>query len=317
MKRLKNSISCGRLLQDEADDVFQHVLGQVHVVAQVGEGDLRLDHPELGSVALGVGIFGAEGRAEGINRVEGQAKAFDVQLAADGQVGLLAEEILAEIDHFLFIPGRVFQVQGGDAEHLPGAFAVAAGDDRRVHVDEVAFLEKTVDGVGQQAAHPEDGHEGIGARPQVGDGAQELEGVALFLQRVIQAGQADHFDRVGFQFEGLPGRRRRHQLARDFQSRTEREFIDFAEIGQVVAIDDLQVLETGAVVQFDESEILRFALGADPAAHFQFPFQQRCVIGKNFLDGRPAHGLTSIKTNCSAKFPSGQITFPFICDAPY
>ena len=127
-----------------------------------------------------------------------------------------------------------------------------------------------MDGVGQQAAHAEHGHEGVGARPQMGDGAQELEGVALFLQRVIQCRQADHFDRVRFQLEGLAGGRRGQQLARDFQSGTEREFGRFAEIGQVVAVDDLQVFETGAVVQLDEGEIFRFALGADPAAHFQF-----------------------------------------------
>ena len=50
------------------------------------------------------------------------------------------------------------------------------------------------------------------------------------------------------------------------------------EIGQFVAVDDLQVLEAGAVVQLDEGEILRFALGADPAAHFQLLIQQLFVM---------------------------------------
>jgi hypothetical protein len=35
--------------------------------SQVGEGDLRLDHPELGEVAAGVRVLGAEGRAEGVD----------------------------------------------------------------------------------------------------------------------------------------------------------------------------------------------------------------------------------------------------------
>jgi hypothetical protein len=33
------------------------------------------------------------------------------------------------------------------------------------------------------------------------------------------------------------------------------------------------------------------------------------VVRENLLDGRPAHGLTSIKGNCSAKPPRGQIRF--------
>ena len=33
------------------------VLSALHVVLQVGEGDLELDHPELGEVARGVGVL--------------------------------------------------------------------------------------------------------------------------------------------------------------------------------------------------------------------------------------------------------------------
>ena len=36
--------------------------GQLSGPITVGEGDLRLDHPELGEVAAGVGILGTEGR---------------------------------------------------------------------------------------------------------------------------------------------------------------------------------------------------------------------------------------------------------------
>ena len=44
----------GAAAHDVADNVFEHVLGEVHVVGQVGEGDLGLDHPELGRVARGI-----------------------------------------------------------------------------------------------------------------------------------------------------------------------------------------------------------------------------------------------------------------------
>ena len=42
----------------------------------VGEGNFRLDHPELGGVAGGVGGFGAEGRAEGVDVAEGHERSI-------------------------------------------------------------------------------------------------------------------------------------------------------------------------------------------------------------------------------------------------
>ena len=39
---------------------------RVHLIRQVREGDLRLDHPELGRMARCVGILGAEGGAEDV-----------------------------------------------------------------------------------------------------------------------------------------------------------------------------------------------------------------------------------------------------------
>ena len=58
-------------------------------------------------------------------------------------------------------------------------------------VDEAAFLEEAVDGEGEAAADAEDGAEEIGARAEVGDAAEELEGVAFFLERIGFVGWAD------------------------------------------------------------------------------------------------------------------------------
>ena len=60
-----------------------------------------------------------------------------------------------------------------------------------------------------------DGAEGVGARPQVGDGAQELEGVALLLERVrLRVGAAVDDDALGVDFGGLALGGRRLHLAR-------------------------------------------------------------------------------------------------------
>ena len=119
----------GALLHDGADDVLDHGLGHVHVALEVAEGHLRLDHPELGGVALGVGILRPEGGAEGVHVAEGHGEVLGVELAGDGQVGGLAEEVLAVVHLAVLGAGRVLHVQGGHPEHLAGALAVGGGDD--------------------------------------------------------------------------------------------------------------------------------------------------------------------------------------------
>ena len=55
------------VLKSIADAIFHKVLSKVHVVGNVVEGNLRLNHPELCQVARSVGVFGTECRSESIN----------------------------------------------------------------------------------------------------------------------------------------------------------------------------------------------------------------------------------------------------------
>ena len=71
----------GALGEHRAEDVLQQRLGERRVVGEVGEGDLRLDHPELGQVPAGVRVLGAERRAEGVDLRQRQAVGLDVELA--------------------------------------------------------------------------------------------------------------------------------------------------------------------------------------------------------------------------------------------
>ena len=80
--------------------------------------------------------------------------------------------------------GHVVQVERGDLEHRARPFAVAGRDDRRVDVEEALFLEEVVDRAADAVPHAGDRAEGVGPRAQVGDRAQELEGVPLLLERI-------------------------------------------------------------------------------------------------------------------------------------
>ena len=86
-----------RFGQNVADDIFQHILSQLHVVKQVREGNFRLYHPELRGVTGRIAFFRPEGGAKGVHIAEGHTEGFHVQLTADGQVRLLAKEILTVI----------------------------------------------------------------------------------------------------------------------------------------------------------------------------------------------------------------------------
>ncbi len=261
---------------EETDEL----LGAIHIAGEVAEGHFRLDHPELGGVAGGVGIFRAEGGAEGVDVREGAGEGFPLKLAGDGEVGALAEKVLG------VLRDPVIR-QGGHAEHLPRPLAIAGGDDGRVHMDEIALLEKAVDRVGHAGAEPEGCAEEVRARAQVGDGAQELRRVAFLLQRIILRSRAEELDRRGLHFPILPLRRGRNQFPRHGNGGAGGHAVDLLVSGYPRIRHDLEIPQARAVVQLDERESLRVPPRPHPAGHLQrigslFP-------GQDVLDER-AHG---------------------------
>ena len=185
------------------DDVFYHRLGGVHVVVEVCKRHLGLYHPELGGMALGVRYLGAEGRAEGVHIAEGHGEVFAVELAGNGQVRALAEEVLGEIDLAVLGAGKVIKIKGRDSEHLACALAVRARDDGRVDIDKATLLEELMHRLCRYAAHSEHCRKQVGAGTQVLNGAQKLHAVALFLQGVVGGGSAFNGDLGGLELKRL------------------------------------------------------------------------------------------------------------------
>ena len=71
-------------------------------------------------MARGVAVLGAEGGAEGVYLAQRGGAEFALELAADGEGGELAEEVLLPVDGAVLLAGRVLGVEGGDMEHLTG-----------------------------------------------------------------------------------------------------------------------------------------------------------------------------------------------------
>ena len=251
----------GAVLHHVGDDVLDHLGGDLNDVRQLGEGHLRLHVPELGHVAGGVGVFGAEGGAESIDLTKGHGRHLALQLTGHGQAGTLAEEVVGVV-----IVGTLILVgpaDGGHLKHLTGALTVAGGDEGGVDVHVVALLEIAVDGGGHHAAHAENGVKGVGAHTQMGDGAQKLQRATLLLQGVLTGAGAQHGDGGGVDLHAvaLAG----HQGALHLQAGAQRH--KGAHVGDNLLVQhDLQVLEAGAVVHLQERHVLGVAAGAHPAA---------------------------------------------------
>jgi hypothetical protein len=117
-------------------------------------------------------------------------------------------------------------------------------------------------------AHPQHRAEGVGARPQVGDGAQELERVSLLLQwELLRVGRADQFQAAGLKFDPLFRAGRGFEFAHDAHACAGVDLPDRLRVtGHAGVNDNLQVRQARAVVEFDERKrLFRVPPGADPA----------------------------------------------------
>ncbi len=288
----------GSVLQDIGNDILNHILGQAHIVRQVSEGNLRLDHPELGGMPGGVGIFGTEGGAKGVDVLESHGEGFAVELTGNSQIGGLTVEVLGEIHLAVLSLGDVVQVEGGDLEHFAGAFAVRTGNQGRVDIHKVPILEELMDGHGSQAPHAENSLEGVGAGTQMGNSAQELHGVTLGLQGEVTGGGAFYLDGGSLNFKGLLGVGSQNHLAGNHQGCTDVDFGDLLEVFQGVIVNHLNRGEVGTIIEHDEAELLRRPTVSYPTSDLHFLVSIFACVFEQFSNRNQFHsrGLLSCKS---------------------
>ena len=218
-------------------------------------------------MALGVRYLGAEGRAEGVHIAEGHGEVFAVELAGNGQVRALAEEVLGEIDLAVLGAGKVIKVEGRDPEHLACTLAVRARDDGRVDIDKATLLEELMHRLCRYAAHSEHCRKQVGAGTQVLNGAQKLHTVALFLQGVVGGGSAFNGDLGGLELKRLLCLGGEDQFALADERCADILTGKLIVVGKLLTLKDyLQALECAAVVELDKAEVFHITDGACPAA---------------------------------------------------
>ncbi len=217
----------------------------------------------------GVGVLGAERRAEGVDLRQRHAIGLDVELAGHGEKGLAPEEILREIDLAVRRAGKIHQVERRDAEQLAGALRVGRRDDRRVHPHETVVVEEAVDRLRDGVAHARHRADDVGARPQVRDLAQKLQRVRLGLDRIGVGvlDPAQHPDRAGLHLERLTLGRRGDDHAGRLDGASGRKASHLvAVVCERVRRDDLDGIEAGAIGDIHEGNAgLRVTPGSHPA----------------------------------------------------
>ena len=132
------------MFQGVGQNELQAVLGQRHVVLQIGKCDFGLNHPKLSKVARGVAVFSPECWAKRVHLSKRHGTKLCLQLSTDCQVGFLPKEILTHIQCTVLCAGWVVQIHGRHSEHLTSPFGIAARDDGGVQLVKTAFMEERV-----------------------------------------------------------------------------------------------------------------------------------------------------------------------------
>ena len=213
-------------------------------------------------------VFRAEGWTERVHVAKRHGKDFRVQLSGNRKRHGLGKEILGIIHLSFRRAGRIRHVQRGYLEHFACAFAIAAGDQGRVHIQKALVMEETMDGLRGDGTHPKRALEQVCPGPQMLNGAQIFQRMTFFLQRIIRRAVAKDGHAVRLQFKGLLHAGGDNQGSGNFQGSAHvQRFHHIPVIMQLILLNnDLQVFETTAVVDLHERKGLAFPRRAYPAA---------------------------------------------------
>ncbi len=214
------------------------VLGQLDDIVELREGDLRLDHPELGEMAARLRLLGPERRAEAVDAAEGHGVGLVVELAALREVRRGVVEVL-------------------DREERRRALAGRRREYRRVGQDEATIVEERPHGGDDLGAHPEDGALALAANPEVPAIHEEIDAVLLRRDGVVRR-RADDLERRQVEFEA-PGRPR---VGTDRPRHDDRRFLR-----QVIGLPERLLVDGGLRHDaLDEAAAVADGQEVDPAA---------------------------------------------------
>ncbi len=285
------------VVQCPTDAMLDEVLLQCHQVVHIVEGHLRLNHPELGQVARRVAVLGTECRSEGIDLTQSRSTQLALQLTGDGQRCHLAEEIVVVDDAAVLVLLQVVKVLGRNLEHLACALAIGCRDERSMEIVETMLVEVLMDGDGHVVTDAQDCTEQVRAWTKVSLLTQELQRMALLLQRIlVRVAIAQNFDGRCLNLARLIAALAGYELADDLDAGTRRDtlqrcLVEFLDIGH-----NLNATHATAVIEGDELHNLVAAHRTHPATHGDFAIE--LGLFENGFNDFPFH-LVATRLNYS------------------
>ena len=207
-------------------------------------------------------MLGTESGAEGVNLAKTHCGHFALKLCRNGKTCLFAEEIVFVI--FLFGFKIAFPAVCGNAEHFASTLAVTACYNRGLNVAVAVFVEIFVNGVSKLVTNCKKSLKIAGANTKVRNGAQELGGVALFLQRIIRGAGAKHGKAFAGNFIAVA--LRCNQGAANAKGGA--RHCGILQINfRFLINDNLNVCKAGAIVKLDKGNVFRISCRSYPAAN--------------------------------------------------
>ena len=124
-----------------------------------------------------------------------------------------------------------------------------------------------MDCIRTERTHAEHSLKGVGSRTQMGNRAQILEGMTLFLERIIRCRRA--FDRhfFGLNLKRLLRLRCRNEFSPYDNCCADIDLHDLIIVGQRICVYHLNRLKECSIIHNDKSKIFGIAVASDPASN--------------------------------------------------
>ena len=161
--------------------IFNKVFGQIHIISNIIERNLRFNHPKLGQVTRRIGVLRTECRSKCINSPQSSSSQFTFQLSRYRQTGLFAKEIIIINNRSVFIFLQIIKILGSNLEHLSRTFTIGCCDNRCMKIEETTFMEELMDSDSHVVADAEYSSKCIGAGTQVSDLTKKLHRMTFLL----------------------------------------------------------------------------------------------------------------------------------------
>ena len=256
------------ILQRPTYAIFDELLGQLHIIRNIVERDLRLNHPELRQMTRRIGILGTERRTERIDLSQGRRRQLALQLSGNRQAGLLPEEIIVIQNRTLLILLQIIQVQRRHLEHLSGTLAIGSRNDWCMEIEETPIVEELMYRVRHVMTDTEHGAKGIRTGTQMSDLAQELHRMPFLLQRIHRGiGRTIHLNLGGLNLHALPFSLRTRQDSVYAHARARGNRLQELIAKLIHVYDNLYVMNGRSIVQRDKTYLLAATTRTHPSPH--------------------------------------------------